>query len=120
MTKTVLICISILLVILAAFYGPKLTRLYKLANLYNEDKIASNFINIDKIFQVSEPIPSSNNPHSFPRRDFDLPATYYFEGQERNLEEGLSHFKTDGLMVCTTVICYMKIIGMVIAQQANI
>ena len=73
MTKTVLICISILLVILAAFYGPKVTRLYKLANLYNEDKIASNFININKIFQVSEPIPSSNNPHSFPRRDFDLP-----------------------------------------------
>ena len=99
MTKTVLICISILLVILAAFYGPKVTRLYKLANLYNEDKIASNFINIDKIFQVSEPIPSSNNPHSFPRRDFDLPSTYYFEGQERNLGEGLSHFKTDGLMV---------------------
>ena len=72
MTKTVLICISILLVILAAFYGPKVTRLYKLANLYNEDKIASNFINIDKIFPVSDPIPPSNNPHFFVRKNFKI------------------------------------------------
>ena len=63
MTKTALICISFLLVIVAAIYGPKAVRLYKLANLYNEDKIASNFINIDKIFQVSKPIPSSHIPH---------------------------------------------------------
>ena len=82
MTKTVLICISILLVILAVFYGPKVTRLYKLANLYNEEKIASNFINIDKIFPVSDPIPSSNNPYSFVRKDFKLPDTYSFEGEE--------------------------------------
>ena len=99
MTKTVLICISFLLVILTAFYGPKAVRLYKLANLYNEDKIASNFINIDKIFQVSKPIPSSKNPHSFVRKDFKLPDTYFFEGEQMSLEQGLSHFKTDGLIV---------------------
>ena len=99
MTKTVLICISFLLVILTAFYGPKAVRLYKLANLYNEDKIASNFINIDKIFQVSKPIPSSKNPHPFVRKDFKLPDTYFFEGEQMSLEQGLSHFKTDGLIV---------------------
>ena len=99
MTKTVLICISFLLVILTAFYGPKAVILYKLANLYNEDKIASNFINIDKIFQVSKPIPSSKNPHSFVRKDFKLPDTYSFEGEQMSLEQGLSHFKTDGLIV---------------------
>ena len=98
-TKTALICISILLVILATFYGPKVTRLYKLTNLYNEEKIASNFINIDKIFQVSDPIPASNNPHSFVRKNFKLPDTYFFEGEEISLDQGLSHFKTDGLMV---------------------
>ena len=87
------------MVILTAFYGPKAVRLYKLANLYNEDKIASNFINIDKIFQVSKPIPSSKNPHSFVRKDFKLPDTYFFEGEQMSLEQGLSHFKTDGLIV---------------------
>src|SRR6056300_1466483 len=99
MAKTVFILLSILVIVASIFYGPTAVRLYKLANLYNEDKIARNFINIDKIFPVSERIPSSDNPHVFPRKDFNLPDTYYFEGEEMSLEEGLSHFKTDGLIV---------------------
>ena len=97
MIKTVLICISALLVIVAVFYGPKVTRLYKLANLYNEDKIASNFINIDKIFTVSDPIPAADEPFIFPTREFVLPTTYFFDGEERSLSDGLKHFKTDGI-----------------------
>ena len=65
MSKSILIIFSILLIIISVFYGPKAIRLYKLANLYNEDKIASNFINIDKIFPVSENIPSAEEPHEF-------------------------------------------------------
>ena len=99
MTKTVFIILFILLIFASVFYAPKALRLYKLANLYNEDKIASNFINIDKILPISERIPSSDSPHTFTRKDFKLPDTYYFEGEEVNLEQGLSHFKTDGLMV---------------------
>ncbi len=99
MTKTVFIIFFILLIFASFFYGPKALRLYKLANLYNENKISSNFINIDKIFPISERIPSSDNPHIFPRKDFHLPDTYYFEGEDVNLEQGLFHFKTDGLMV---------------------
>jgi CubicO group peptidase (beta-lactamase class C family) len=99
MAKTAFIFLLILVIIASVFYGPKVVRLYKLANLYNEDKISANFINIDKIFPVSERIPSSDNPHIFPKKDFNLPNTYYFEGEEMSLEEGLSHFKTDGLIV---------------------
>ena len=99
MTKTVFIFLLILAIIASIFYGPKAVRLYKLANLYNEDKISTNFISIDKIFPVSERIPSSDNPHVFPRKDFNLPDTYYFEGEEISLDKGLSHFKTDGLIV---------------------
>ena len=50
MTKFFLISLSIILVIVGFFYGPKIIRLYNLSNLYNEEKIADNFINIDKIF----------------------------------------------------------------------
>ena len=99
MTKTVFIFLLILIIIASVFFGPKAVRLYKLANLYNEDKISVNFINIDKIFPVSERIPSSDNPHVFPRKNFNLPDTYYFEGEEISLDRGLSHFKTDGLIV---------------------
>ena len=99
MAKTVFIFLFILIIVASIFFGPTAVRLYKLANLYNEDEIANNFINIDKIFPVSERIPSSDNPHIFPRKDFNLPDTYYFEGEEMSFEEGLSHFKTDGLIV---------------------
>ena len=99
MYKILLILLSVLLIVIGIFYGPKIARLYQLANLYNEDSIDRNFINIDKIFSVSEPIPVSDNPYTFPRRDFVLPETFFFDGEQRLLSEELEHYKTDGLIV---------------------
>jgi len=99
MYKILLILLSVLLIVIGIFYGPKIARLYHLANLYNEDSIDRNFINIDKIFSVSEPIPVSDNPYTFPRRDFVLPETFFFDGEQRLLSEELEHYKTDGLIV---------------------
>ncbi|MDC3268494.1 beta-lactamase family protein [Gammaproteobacteria bacterium] len=99
MYKILLILLSVLLIVIGIFYGPKIARLYHLANLYNEDSIDRNFINIDKIFSVSEPIPASDNPYTFPRRDFVLPETFFFDGEQRLLSEELEHYKTDGLIV---------------------
>ena len=99
MYKILLILLSVLLIVIGIFYGPKIARLYQLANLYNEDSIDRNFINIDKIFSVSEPIPASDNPYTFPRRDFVLPETFFFDGEQRLLSEELEHYKTDGLIV---------------------
>ena len=99
MYKILLILLSVLLIVIGIFYGPKIARLYHLANLYNEDSIGRNFINIDKIFSVSEPIPASDNPYTFPRRDFVLPETFFFDGEQRLLSKELEHYKTDGLIV---------------------
>ena len=99
MYKILLILLSVLLIVIGIFYGPKIARLYHLANLYNEDSIDRNFINIDKIFSVSEPIPASDNSYTFPRRDFVLPETFFFDGEQRLLSEELEHYKTDGLIV---------------------
>ena len=99
MYKILLILLSVLLIVIGIFYGPKIARLYHLANLYNEDSIDRNFINIDKIFSVSEPIPASDNPYTFPRRDFVLPETFFFDGEQRLLSKELEHYKTDGLIV---------------------
>ena len=99
MYKILLILLSVLLIVIGIFYGPKIARLYHLANLYNEDSIDRNFINIDKIFSVSEPIPASDNPYTFPRRDFVLPETFFFDGEQRLLSKELKHYKTDGLIV---------------------
>lgn len=99
MYKILLILLSVLLIVIGIFYGPKIARLYHLANLYNEDSIGRNFINIDKIFSVSELIPASDNPYTFPRRDFVLPETFFFDGEQRLLSKELEHYKTDGLFV---------------------
>ena len=88
------------LILLLVAYTPNIIRLYKLANLYNEKTIAKNFINIDKIFNnISNPIPSSENPIIFKKKEFYLPETYTYEGKKLNLQEGISHFHTDGLIV---------------------
>ena len=94
------IIIFVSLVLLLVAYSPNIIRLYKLANLYNEKTIAKNFINIDKIFNnISNPIPSSENPIIFKKKEFYLPETYTYEGKKLNLQEGISHFHTDGLIV---------------------
>ena len=81
MYKILLILLSLLLIVVGIFYGPKIVRLYNLANLYNENSIAKNFINIDKIFTVSDPIPAANEPYLFPVREFELPTSYLFDGE---------------------------------------
>ena len=99
MNKILLSLLLLVITIVGFIYGPKAVRLYNLANLYDKDSIASNFINIDKIFTVSEPIPAAERPYTFNKKSYELPETYFFEGEEKNLQDGLNHFKTDGLIV---------------------
>ncbi len=98
MSKILLFLLFIFLSFLI-FYSPNLYRLYKLANLYNEDKISRNFINMEDFFNTSNPIPASKSPYVFEKSLMDLPETYTFEGQELNLNEGLKYFNTDGLII---------------------
>lgn len=99
MTKIFILLLFIGLIISAFFYGPKLSKLYRLSNLYDEKTIAYNFSNIDEVFEVSEPISASDSPHKFKKREYTLPETYFFEGEDKSFAEGLDHFKTDGMIV---------------------
>ena len=89
----------VLLILSLVIYSPNIIRLFKLANLYNEKSIAKNFISIDKIFETSSLIPASDNPYIFEKQEFELPEFYSFEGEELNLNKGLDHFHTDGLII---------------------
>ena len=51
------------------------------------------------MFPVSENKPAAKEPHEFIKQDFNLPSSYFFEGESKDLNEGLAHFKTDGLIV---------------------
>ena len=75
MNKILLSLLLLVITIVGFIYGPKAVRLYNLANLYDKDSIASNFINIDKIFTVSEPIPAAERPYTFNKKSYELPET---------------------------------------------
>jgi uncharacterized membrane protein (Fun14 family) len=76
--KTILILIGIVIIALALVYGPKVIRVNKMIHLYDKDKIAFNFINMDKIFRAGPTIKASAFPHSFKNMtdNFSLPSTF--------------------------------------------
>jgi hypothetical protein len=98
MSKFLIAALALILLGLV-MYSPNIARLYKLVNLSNEKSIAKNFININKIFETSSPIPASEKPYVFEKMDYDLPESYFFEGEELKLVDGLDHFHTDGLII---------------------
>ena len=95
----ILIAILLLLFIGLLVFSPNIIRLYKLANLYNEKTIAKNFINMGSIFLESPAIKSSDEPYKFTNEPFELPDSYFFEGEKLSLQEGIAHFHTDGLLI---------------------
>ena len=99
--KTILILIGIVIIGLALIYAPKAIRVNKMIHLYDKDKIAYNFINMDKIFRAGPTIKASASPHSFQnmRGEFSLPMTFKHLGKDENLEDALEYYETDGLIV---------------------
>ena len=86
------------LLISTVIFGPKLYRVYQMIHLYDEGKIADNFINMDAIFDTV-PIQAAPKPYKFEEGSFDLPETFSLDGKEQNLKEALDYFETDGLIV---------------------
>lgn len=68
-------------------------------HLYDQDKIAFNFVNMNKIFQSGPIIPASDNPFKFKSKAFDLPETYVFKDSTQNLMDALDYYETDGLLI---------------------
>ena len=69
MLYKILLGLFILAVSAALIFGPKALRVYNFIHLFDEDKIAYNFININKIFPTI-PIIKSSSPHVFKKQDF--------------------------------------------------
>ena len=95
----ILICSVLFLTLLVSiFIFPKALRVHKVKTLYDKDKIVYNFLNMDKIFPTRE-IKASKNPKPLKRNTKTLPETFFFEGEEKNLQECLDYFWSDGMIV---------------------
>ena len=82
--KTISIILLAIIIILSFIYGPGALRIYRIMHLYDEDKIAHNFINMSELFIASESIKPSSKAKALPRSDnvFILPDSYQFEGKD--------------------------------------
>ena len=98
MLHKILLGIFIVAILAALIFGPKAIRVYNFIHLFDEDKIAYNFININKIFPITS-ITKSSSPHIFNKQEFVLPEFYELDGKTYNLAESLDYFKSDGLIV---------------------
>ena len=99
MLNKILISLVFICLVVALLYGPKFLRVYKMIHLYDQDKIAFNFVNMNKIFQTGSIIPASDKPFKFQSKEFDLPETYFFEDSNQNLMDALDYYETDGLLI---------------------
>jgi hypothetical protein len=94
--------LALFLVLIGAgfIYGPNLIRLNNMLNLYNEDKISYNFINMKEIFNYTSPIKAAENTYTFETSEFNLPNSFTDpNGLDVNLQDALKHYNTDGLIV---------------------
>ena len=69
MLNKILLSLALVSFIAALIYTPKLLRVYKMINLYEQDKIAFNFINMDKVFQIGPVIPASGESFVFNKKN---------------------------------------------------
>ena len=96
--KILIYSVLFITLLVSIFIFPKALRVHKVKTLYDKDKIVYNFLNMDKIFPTRE-IKASKNPKPLKRNTKTLPETFFFEGEEKNLQEYLDYFWSDGMIV---------------------
>ena len=99
MLNKILISAALISLIAVLVFGPKVLRVYKMIHLYDQDKIAFNFINMNKIFQIGPIISASEKPFKFKSKEFMLPESYFFQNKDQNLLDALEYYETDGLII---------------------
>jgi CubicO group peptidase (beta-lactamase class C family) len=88
----------IVVIVLLVIYQKNLLRLYTAVTLYDEDKIAHNFLTMYESFNATV-IPASSEPFSFPEEPQPLPNSFNYENQSMSLTDFLADTQTMGLLV---------------------
>lgn len=91
--------LSVFLMIAGIFNKERLTRVYQVIRLFDEDRIVYNFQNMDQLIDCST-IKASPHPYQFPRdMTYELPTTFDFEGKPYNTADYFKHTNTEGFIV---------------------
>jgi CubicO group peptidase (beta-lactamase class C family) len=88
----------IVVIVLLVIYQKNLLRLYTAVTLYDEDKIAHNFLTMYESFNATV-ILASSEPFSFTEEPKPLPNAFNYENQTMSLTDFLEDTQTMGLLV---------------------
>ncbi|MFK7936084.1 MAG: serine hydrolase domain-containing protein [Saprospiraceae bacterium] len=97
--QKILLGILALLIAVGIYYYPKFVRLNHVQHLFDEDRIAHNFIHMGDLITTA-PLQKSSQPYRFPRKEVDaLPATFTYENTTFNTEEFLDSSQLNALVI---------------------
>ena len=88
----------IVVLILLGIYQKNLVRLYTAVTLYDQDKIAHNFLSMYQSFNATE-IPASSHTFQLPESAQALPEAFNYEDQSLQLTAFIEDTQTTGLLV---------------------
>ncbi|MBW2725866.1 MAG: serine hydrolase [Deltaproteobacteria bacterium] len=88
----------IIVVFFTSYFGPSALQLYRVIHLYDEDRIVHNFLNMKEIFPTRA-VHAPTEAFAFRRADLPIPASFMFNGEERDLDEYLDYSKSTGMLV---------------------
>ncbi len=96
--KKIGLVVAALVLIAAVYFGPSALRLYRVIHLYDEDRIADNFVGMREIFPVSV---VRAGPRSSPLRagSMELPEFFEHDGKRRRTTEYLDYSRSTGMLV---------------------
>ncbi len=98
--RTGLIFILLILLIVVVFYRKEASRLYNVVTLFDEDKIAHNFKNMDVIFP-HRVVKKGPNTYQFPyaKKAITLPRYFNYSDSTISTQHFLDYTCTDGLLI---------------------
>jgi len=82
----------------AVWYAPAALRVYRVVHLYDEDRIATNFLNMDETFPV-RPVRAPQQASALQRGAMELPEVFTLDGQPHRTAEYLDYSQTTGMVV---------------------
>lgn len=97
-SKKSLIVLAILLTMLAAFNGDKISRLYSVVTLFDNDVIVHNFSHMEQAF-LTQKITKSAKPYQFEYQEKPLPSNFTYQAKNTNVDEFLTRRATTALLV---------------------
>ena len=96
--KRIAIGFLIVFIALIVLYQKNLARLYTAVTLYDQDKIANNFLTMYQSFNATV-IPASTEPFQFPKQVKALPNSLEYDNKVISIESFIEDSQTTGLLV---------------------